>query len=76
MDRDGNICEEKDAFGCKVTHKITRPEYVIVFDELGGNRSQKVDGNVGGQLMLCERGKTLQRKFSTREKHYTMMGLT
>ena len=67
---------KKDAFGCKVTHQIIHPEYVIVFDELGGNTSQKGDGNVGGQLMLCERGKTPQLKISTRDKHYTMMGLT
>ena len=76
VDRDGNVCDEKDAFGCKVTHQIIHPEYVIVFDELGGNTSQKGDGNVGGQLMLCERGKTPQLKISTRDKHYTMMGLT
>ena len=76
MDRDGNVCEEKDAFGCKVTHKITHPEYVIVFYELGGNTSQKSDGNVGGQLMLCERGKIPQREISICDKLYTMIGLT
>ena len=49
---------------------------MIVFDELGGNTSQKHDGNVEGQLILCERGNTPQRKISTRGKHYTMMGVT
>ena len=59
-----------------MTHQINRPEYVILFDELGGNTSQKGDGNVRVHLMLCERGKTMQRKISTRNKHYRMRGLT
>ena len=75
MDRDGNVVDEKTSFGCKVTHRITRPEMVICFDELGGNTSQKGDGHVGGQLLLCETGKTPQVKISTRDKHYTIMGL-
>ena len=49
---------------------------VIVFDELGGNIIQKGDGHVGGQLLMCEKGETPQIKFSTRNKHYTMLGLT
>lgn len=76
MDCEGNVVDEKTFFGCKVTHRITRPEMVICFDELGGNTSQKGDGHVGGQLPLCETGKTPQIKISTRDTHYTTMGLT
>ena len=36
MDRVGNAVEEKDAFGCKVTHELVHPEYCIVGDEVGG----------------------------------------
>ena len=76
MDREGEIVGEEHAFGCKVTHRIIHPEMVIVFDELGGNISQKGDGHVGGQLLLCEKGETPQIKVSTRDKHYTVLGLT
>ena len=33
---------------CKVTHYLTHPEMCIVMDEVGGNTSQKGDGNIGG----------------------------
>ena len=43
MDRDGKICLEDDAFGCKVHHKIVRPDMCICGDEVGGNISMKGD---------------------------------
>ena len=46
MDRDRFECEEKDAFGCMVTHDITDPDYVLTLDEVGGNTSQKGDGQI------------------------------
>ena len=76
MDRTGNVVEESEAFGCKVTHDIIHPEYVLVMDEVGGNTSQKGDGHVGGELMVCEAGKTPQRKINTRSKHYTLLPIT
>ena len=33
------------------------------------------DGHVGRQLMLCEKGSIPQQKMSTRDKHFTLMGL-
>lgn len=57
-------------------HKITRPEMVIFFYEIGSNINQKGDRHVGCERMLCERVKTPQRKISTHDKHYTVMGLT
>ena len=44
-------------------------------EEVGGNTSQKGNGNVGGELQLCERGKTPKRKINTKYKHYTLLGL-
>ena len=76
MNRSGEEVQEADAFGCKVTHDIVCPDYCIVLDEVGGNTNQKGDGNVGGELMLCERGKTPQKKISTKDKHYTVLAPT
>ena len=76
MDSLGNEVLEESAFGCKVTHDITRRDICFVMDEVGGNISQKGDGNIGGQLQLCENGKTPQEKISTKDKHYTVLGVT
>ena len=37
-------------------HRITRPDYFIVADELGGNISQKGDGHAGGTRLICKKG--------------------
>mmetsp|Transcript_25328 Transcript_25328/g.29833 ORF Transcript_25328/g.29833 Transcript_25328/m.29833 type:complete len:154 (+) Transcript_25328:717-1178(+) len=37
MDAKGNLVDEGDAYGCKVTHDIVRPEMCVVADEVGGN---------------------------------------
>ena len=48
MDKAGNVVKEEEAFGCKVTHDITNPDYCLVLDEVAGNINKKGDGNVGG----------------------------
>ena len=75
-DRAGNVCMEKDALGCKVTHDILRPDMCIVGDEVGGNISMKGDGHAGGELYLCAKGTIPQKKVSNKDKHFTLMGLT
>ena len=37
MIRDGVECTANDAYGCKVTHAIIRPEMCLCGDEVGGN---------------------------------------
>ena len=37
---------------------------------------QKDDGLAGGELLLTEKGSIAQRKISTKNKHYTVLGLT
>ena len=37
MDIGGNIVQETNAFGCKVTHNIDEPDWVLVMHEVGGN---------------------------------------
>ena len=47
---------------CKVTYVITYPEYFIFLDEVGGNTNQKGDGQLGGDLMIYELGKTHEKR--------------
>jgi hypothetical protein len=76
MDRDGNVTTEDDAFGCKVTIKITRPDMILVGDEVGSNVSMAGDKNAGGTLYLCEKGSVPQKMKTKKDKHITLMGLT
>ena len=52
MDKDGKEVKEEDVFGYKVTLNILHPDVCLVMDEVVGNKNQKGDGNVGGQLQL------------------------
>ena len=76
QDKDGDICDEANAYGCKVTHEITHPEYCVVMDEVGGNINQTGDGDVGTEKYLCEKGRIPQEKVSKNNKHFTLLGLT
>ena len=68
VNRDGEECQHIEAFGCEVTHRIKHPDICIVDDEVGGNSSQKNDGHIFNF--------TLQSKTSTKDKLFTLMGLT
>jgi hypothetical protein len=61
-DKAGHDCTEEDAFGCNVTHDLTHHEMCVVMDEVGGNTSQKGDGHIGGELLVCEKGATPQKQ--------------
>ena len=76
MDREGNVVEAELSYGCQVTIEIKHPECCLGLDELGGNTSQKGDGHIGGQLLICGKGETPQKSISIRSKHYTIMGIT
>ena len=69
MDKDGKEVKEDDVFGCKLTHNILHPYMCLVMDEVGGNTNEKEDGNLVGQLELCERGMSPQEKINTMDKH-------
>ena len=45
-------------------------------DELGGNINHKGDGHIGGKLHMCERGTTSPHKISSKDKQYTLLGIT
>ena len=46
----------KNLFGCKVTHRILRPDMMLCGDEVGADTSQKGDGAIGGEKLLCPAG--------------------
>ena len=69
MNREGEIVDEYDAFGCKVTHRIDRPDMILCMDEVGCNTCQKGDGNVGGEKLICPVGHTPREICSTSAKH-------
>ena len=76
MDRLGNLCSEEEAFGCKVFYKIVRPDMCLCGDEVGKNLSMKGDGHIGGKKFLTARGKVPQKRASTRNRKFTLIGLT
>ena len=61
MNELGEIVAEELSFECKVSHNIIYQDYGIVLDEVGGNTNQKGDGNISGELIMCEQGKTPQK---------------
>ena len=76
MTRDGVQCTVDDAYGCKVTHAIIRPDMCLCGDEVGGNICMAGDGHVGGELFLAEKGTIPQNKTSKTNKRFTLIGLT
>ena len=76
MDRNGNSCEPDEAFGCKVTHRIVYPENILVADELGGNLSQKGDGNLGGEKLMCKAETVPRQRSCTNDRQFTILGFT
>ena len=76
MNRHGEVCDENESFGCKVTHQIIHPDMCLVGDEVGGNISMKGDGHVGGTKYLTGKGCVPQKRSSNAEKRFTLVGLT
>ena len=76
MDRAGNVCSERDAFGFKVAHSMMHPGCFIMVDEVSGNASQKGDGCIGGKRLLCENGSVPRKVALHQDKHFTLLGFT
>jgi hypothetical protein len=64
------------ALGLPCNIKIIHPEYLLFFDETGCNTNQKKDGHNGGQKFGCGRRMTPKQISSTRDRHFTVLGLT
>ena len=71
----GNEVLKNGLIGCKVTHVLILPEMCIVMDEVGGNISQKGDGNNGGHIFVKKEW-LHNKKANLRDRHSTMLGLT
>ena len=57
QDKDGKRVEfESEAYGCKVTSKITRPVMVVFGNEVGANIYITGDGHIGGEKLICKKG--------------------
>ena len=76
MDETGKVCDESQAYGCKVTHDLIYPEWCLVGDEVGGNISIKGDGHVEGRLYLAPKGRVAYRKVCKADRKFTLIGLT
>ena len=76
MDSYDNVVEEEFSYGCQVTHDVTRPTIFFALDKLGGNTSQKGDGQNDGQLFVCAKGNVPKITINVRSKYYTVMGIT
>ena len=57
------------AFGRKATHLLTRPDCVVLVDEVGSNTSQEGDGALGGEKNCCMRIRT-KRDSSNKQKSF------
>ena len=68
-------CED-DAYGCKATIHIHRPDMCIVLDEVGSNLSQENDHSMGGQLFMCGSEEQPYQSCATKNNHFTCLGLT
>ncbi len=76
VDRSGNVCSEEDAFGCKVHHQLLKPDMCLCGDEVGNNISMKGYGHSGGELLLTAKKSVGQKRCSTRNQKFTLIGLT
>ena len=74
MDRIGNIVMKQRPLDVKL-HMILYPDMCLVGDEVGGNISMKGGRHTCGKLYLCDKGHTPQQKTSSKDKHFTFMGL-
>jgi hypothetical protein len=90
LNADGNIVDNPEGqlfddidnnhpnrpLGLPCETKMIHPEYLLFFDETGCNTNQKKDGHYGGQKFACGRGMTPKQICSTRDRHFTVLGIT
>jgi hypothetical protein len=70
------VTDPKDALGLPCEYEMIHPDHLIFFDETGCNTNQKKDGHKGGQKFVCGRNMTPKQQAATRDKHFTVLGLT
>jgi hypothetical protein len=78
-DKDNKIVIEADAYGKKAAYSLipTQAHKLIMVDEVGGNISQKGDGNAGdGQKFMVAADMRTQVQNSFKDNHFTVLGFT
>jgi hypothetical protein len=76
MNNKGEVVSyEKDAYGCKVKCKLTRPDMVICMDEVDCNTRQLNNGHVGGTRYVIGKNKEARLIAIKKDKHSTCLGL-
>ena len=76
QDHNMNVCDQKNAAGCRVAHDLAHPDMCIIIDEVGSHTSQRGDWYIRGKLLVCAKGVVLLHKSSTKDKDWTLFGLT
>ena len=76
MKRNGEISEKEAAYGCKVFHRLMRPDMCICGGIVEGNLSIKGDRYVTGHKLLTGVGKIPQEKSSKQNRRFIMIRLT
>jgi hypothetical protein len=72
-----NIVETgAEAYGQQTEYSLKHPEKLIVVVEVGGNISQKGDGNAGGQKLMVLNDMRSQVRNSFKDNHFTVLGFT
>ena len=70
------VSDEAEAFGRAITIKHTRPENVLVADEIGSTTKEMGDGNNGGQCCIAPVGETPRYEASSKHAHFTVVPFT
>ncbi len=76
VNKDQEETSKEEAFGRRITHLLTRPDYVVFVDEVGSNLSQEGDGAVGGERKIVGRGSVPRERATTNDTHFTVLGFT
>ena len=66
---------EAEVYGCKVSCKLTHPDFFVVIDEVGGNINLKGDGHIGGEKSIFEAGVIPKQKESRNDKHFALCSI-
>ena len=77
VDKHGTeLSNEEGACGCKTDVKITHPDMIIMFDEVGSNLSQEGDHVNGVEKHLFSLDKVLYQSMATKNTHFITLGIT
>ena len=75
-DKEGNVVDESDAYGCIQDIKITKEHMLAFADEIGFNTNQKTDRQMAGEKKVVAAGTVPQSICSTTDHRFTMLPTT